>query len=460
MSDNSRMNTLPEAAPDEYPRPHALSQCRRRIGRVSAVARCVVAAGLLTLPQGCARHPNGPGHTHKLMLWHAARDTPLAYWIDRAARRLERQHRNVRVTIVATDPTSYEMKLRTAFCADALPDIFQTRGAVALTSLVQAKKLLDLSHEFARRGWRRGFRPPGLALCKVDGRHYALPVAVDGLFLWCNNRILSSLGLPAPRTLAELDSACLRLKTAGLIPVALGNSNRVAGSEWLAYLAHRVGGTPLFTPSSAQAEGQEFAAHSFVRAGGLLHRRAAEGCFGPSFASRSRAEAMGDFCSEKAAFILAGATPVAEALRAFPQLAGHVECLPFPILDGDEAHSGAVIARVNAAFAVSKNCGEPYFAMRLLRLLSSSDLGAALMRAGVISATSLPDVASVDAPLMEQAAAVFSSAGGVQRHYADCLSEQVHERHKELAHRIMTGRTSPDAAGEEMATLVRELAKK
>lgn len=420
----------------------------------------LVAAGLLASPQACQRHNHGLSHTHKLMLWHAERDTPLAYWIARAARRLERQHKDVRVMVVATDRAAFDMKLRTALCADSLPDVFQTRGGAVLASQVQARKLLDISRELTRGRWARGFRPAGLELCKVEGKCYAIPVAVDGLFLWCNRRMLSGLALTPPSTLAELRVVCQRLKAAGIVPVAMGNADRSGGSDWLACLTRRVAGTPLFVRAVAPAQGHVFAAPSFIRAGSLLSRCAAEGCFGPRFAGRSPAEAMADFCSERAAMILAGATPVAEALRAFPQLGEHVECLPFPAVEGGQGHPTAVIARVKVAFAVSKNCGEPYYALRLLRLLSSADLGVALMRAGVISGVSIPSVAAVDAPLMEQAAAVFSSAGDFQCHYSDCLSEQVHERHKRVAHRILTGQVSPAEAAEQMAGLARELAGK
>jgi len=419
---------------------------------------CIVTARILSAPQLYGPRVRWVKPTNKLMVWHANRDAPMARWIARSAGRLERQYPNVEVTIVSMDPAAFRRKLRTAICADVLPDIFQTSGGALFASRTEARKLLDLTRQLHRRGWRRSFLPPALELCKVRGQYYAVPVTLDALFLWCNTKILSSLQLAAPKTLAELRTVCERLRAAGLVPVAIGDRDRSAGSETLAYLAHRLGG-PVMCPEGNPCCGEcAFVHGSFIRACELLHGCAAQGCFGSSFAGRTRAKALADFWSGQAGMTLASAVDMARAERDAPGLAKHVQCLPFPSVSNGEGEPTAALARLEAAFAVSRSCTESYYGLRLLRMLGSADMGADLMRTGALSAVELPPALTIQSPLLEQAAALLSAARDVQCHYDGYLSDRMHECHKEVAHQLLMGQTTPTAAVERLQALSSGLA--
>jgi len=121
---------------------------------------------------------------------------------------------------------------------------------------------------------------------------------------------------------------------------------------------------------------------------------------------------------------------------------------------------GRKLARAEIVFAVSKNCAEERYAFRLLRMLTSSDIGAALMQDGRLSAVSLPETASGDCPIMNQAAQVFAQATGVQTDYGDYLSPQMHELHRRAAHRVMWGEISPVEGAQQMEALASHIAKR
>ena len=463
MCDTNHEAKPPGPKPEHSPEGARAQEYHRRMTRVAiglfCLLACIVTARILSAPKLYGPRVRWVKPTNKLMLWHANRDTPVEGWIARAARRLERLYPNVEVTIVSMARAAFLTKLRTAICADALPDIFQTRGGSLLAARADAQRLLDLTRQLHRRGWRKSFLPPALELCKVKGQYYAVPVTLDGLFLWCNTKTLSALRLTTPNTLAELRAACDGLRTAGLVPISFGNRDRSAGSELLAYWTHRLAGASVILDASGCCGACAFAHPPFVRACELLHECAAQGCFGQSFAGQTRAKALADFLAGNTGMAFANATAMARAARHAPELAEHVRCLPFPSVPGGEGEPTAVLAQLGAAFAISQNCTESYYALRFLRMLGSADMGADLMRAGSLSAVELPPALTTQSPLLEQAAAVLSTARGVQCHYEDYLSSQMHECHKEVAHRLLTGQTTPTAAANRLQALASRLGK-
>ena len=449
----------PVPAPDD----RGSREYHRRMTRVAiglfCLLACIVTARILSAPQLHGPRVRWVKPTSKLMLWHANRDTPMAEWIARMARRLERQYPEVEVTIVSMVPRAFETKLRTAICADALPDILQTPGGALLASRAHAKELLDLTRQLHHRGWRKSFLSPALELCKDRGQYYAVPVTLDAVLLWCNTKVLSSLALTCPQTLAEMRVVCKRLQAAGLVPLSIGDRDRSAGSEILAYLANRLGGQSVFPDPSQNRDGCAFTHPSFIRACELLHGCAAHGCFGPSFAVQTRAKALADFCSGQAGIALASATAMARAAHNSPELAEHVRCLSFPSVPDGGGDPAAVLARVEVAFAVSQSCTESHYALRLLRMLGSADMGADLMRAGLLSAVEMPPALAIRSPFLERAAAVLSTARDVQCHYADYLSDRMYECHKDAAHQLLTGQTTPLEAVERLQALADGLAR-
>jgi len=155
---------------------------------------------------------------------------------------------------------------------------------------------------------------------------------------------------------------------------------------------------------------------------------------------------------------LASAVDMARAERDAPGLAKHVQCLPFPSVSNGEGEPTAALARLEAAFAVSRSCTESYYGLRLLRMLGSADMGADLMRTGALSAVELPPALTIQSPLLEQAAALLSAARDVQCHYDGYLSDRMHECHKEVAHQLLMGQTTPTAAVERLQALSSGLA--
>lgn len=397
--------------------------------------------------------------TRKLMVWHAQRRAPLEPWVARMARRLERQHRDVEVTVVAVEPAAYPFKLRTAMAADALPDVFEAQGGTLLAAQAHAGRLLDLTVELRHREWQRNFLGPSLDLCEVKGSRYGVPIAVDGLFLWANAELLARHKLQPPCTIAQMRLVADRLAAAGITPIAMGNADRAEGGHWLACLSARLAGADLFAGACERRAGCEFTDAAFVHAGHSLRQIAAGQCFSPRSEKRMFRDALADFCEERAAMILSRASPLAHALRGRRDVAKHVQCLPFPRLEGGTGEATSVVARAEIVFAVSRNCAEVGYASRLLRMLTSSDIGAALMQDGRLSAVSLPEAASGDCPVMDQAAQVFAQATGVQTDYGDYLSPQMHERHRDVAHRVMWGEISPVKGAQQMEALASKLAK-
>ena len=81
-----------------------------------------------------------------------------------------------------------------------------------------------------------------LDMVKVDGKIYAVPVYVSGVFFFYNKELLQSNNLTPPRTWDELLSFIEAAKGKGLIPIGLANKTRWPGAFYLNYLVDRING--------------------------------------------------------------------------------------------------------------------------------------------------------------------------------------------------------------------------
>ncbi len=123
----------------------------------------------------------------------------------------------------------------------------------------------------------------GLAPSTFDGKHYAVPANLAGVFLYYNKQLFSDFGLEPPATWDDLLNACKTFNKGGIVPVALGNVNRWTGSFWFINLVLRSGGSEAFPNAFNRVEGASFAAPGFIEAGQRIQEAVEANCFGEGF---------------------------------------------------------------------------------------------------------------------------------------------------------------------------------
>jgi raffinose/stachyose/melibiose transport system substrate-binding protein len=72
--------------------------------------------------------------------------------------------------------------------------------------------------------WGKTLAPAATKAFEYDGKYYGVPINLDGKYLAYNTAAFEKAGISAPpATLEELLSDCGKLKSAGYVPIALGN---------------------------------------------------------------------------------------------------------------------------------------------------------------------------------------------------------------------------------------------
>ena len=111
--------------------------------------------------------------------------------------------------------------------------------------------MVDLNTALAPYGnWQSQFSHAGFAPVTFKGKIYAVPIlGSQPAMVYYNKPIFSKLHLTVPTTWAQMMSDAAKIKSAGLIPFALGNSQGWPGLIWEELLVDRLGEAPAWPAS-------------------------------------------------------------------------------------------------------------------------------------------------------------------------------------------------------------------
>lgn len=104
------------------------------------------------------------------------------------------------------------------------PDSWQGHaGQELIGTYVKARQLESLNFLYAQEKWLDVMPKALIPLISQDGKIYSVPVNIHRAnMLWYNPRILAAQNMPVPTTLDEFIADLDKLKSAGVIPLALG----------------------------------------------------------------------------------------------------------------------------------------------------------------------------------------------------------------------------------------------
>jgi len=173
-------------------------------------------------------------------------------WVTDSISAFEKAHPNVTIdrTTQAWGQVTSTLNLR--LNDPNGPDIATANnGWQSLGTLAQGGRVLNLDKYAALYGWKSEFPTSQLKQVEftADGKNmgtgsiYATPTSRSSLIgLYYNKSILDSLGIPVPKSLAEFEAACAKVKAAGKIPIAYGSQDQGSATAILFALQDLVGG--------------------------------------------------------------------------------------------------------------------------------------------------------------------------------------------------------------------------
>jgi raffinose/stachyose/melibiose transport system substrate-binding protein len=227
-----------------------------------------------------------------ITLWHiAAEGDPFRPVLQRAIDEFNAAHPDLQFEARAIPNEEFKVQLQDAIAANREPDVFQTWGGGLLQTYVDmgvVRDIPELNGEVERR-----FVPEALTFSTFDGKRYAVPANIAGIFLWYNQDLFSRHQVEMPTTWDHLIQACHAFRQQGITPVGLGNKDRWPGAFWLMYLAMRTGGSEVLINDVNQVNSAFFTHPAFIEAGRRIQEAVNAGCFERAITARTLAMPSG-----------------------------------------------------------------------------------------------------------------------------------------------------------------------
>ncbi len=384
----------------------------------------------------------------KITLWHIATEgDPFRPMLQGAIDRFNASHNDVQFDAQAIKNEDFKNQLPAAISDDTQPDVFQTWGGGLLQSFVEAgvvREIPELSGDAGKK-----FVPGALAPSTFNGKHYAVPANLAGVFLWYNEDLFKSHNIQLPATWSQFIAACRAFKAAGIIPVALGNKDKWPGGFWMDYLVSRIGGPDAFMKAFNRIPGSSFANPVFVQAGAKIQEAVKAGCFEDNPNGMNYGDTQALVGKNQVAMQLQGDWNLGGLKQVNNDLTQRsIKTLPFPVVEGGSGDPKVMVGGTGQAFAISAKAPAET-AGALIDLLSAPEFGTAVADGGFIPALVGYDQQIKDS-IARQMAKTLAETPYVQLYYDQFLPPALAQAHLDTTQQLFDQSISPEDAAKKM----------
>ncbi|MGA5300216.1 ABC transporter substrate-binding protein [Nucisporomicrobium flavum] len=306
----------------------------------------VVALGAMGL-SACSGDDGGSdsGGTVTMSFWHNATTGPgKAFW-DKTVADFQTANPKVKIKVQQVQNEDLDGKLQTALNSGSAPDIFLQRGGGKMAAMVEAGQLKDVTNDITTET-KQAVGDAALQTGQVDGKTYAVPVAILPGGFWYSKDLFQEAGVTTPpATLDDLNQAVTKLKAKGK-PIALGGKDAWPAAHWYYFFALRACSKATL---DAAAKDKTFTDPCWTKAGEDLKAFAATKPFTEGFLTTSAQQGAGSsaglVANHKASMELMGAwdpgviASLTKDTKPLPDL-GY---FPFPSVPGGQGDPAAIM---------------------------------------------------------------------------------------------------------------------
>lgn len=116
----------------------------------------------------------------------------------------------------------YPDVLKTSIASGNPPDTFFMWGGEIAAPFIIADQVADLTDVYKKFGWEDTFSPWTLDRISRDGKKYGVPYTARGMGFWYNKDNFAKWGVEVPKTFAEQEAMCAKLKEQKVYCVSIG----------------------------------------------------------------------------------------------------------------------------------------------------------------------------------------------------------------------------------------------
>ena len=317
--------------------------------------------------------PSATLQSETILWWHFTTDSTQKLVLEKAALKFTETNPSITIKITSMERDAYKSRILGALESENAPDLFQNDGDFAARNFAKSGYLQDISPSMTE-AWSSTFVPSALALYNLNGRQYGAPRSFSMIGVWYNKAHFLRAGIGTlPTTWSEFLEDVRKLKSAGIVPIALGEGDKWSGALWWEYLALRLGGQAAF--EEALSGTGAFTTDPFVQAGERLTALISVHPFQADFLNlptypdasaefgngKTAIHLMGDWESENQKVNSSNGMGIGSDLGWFP----------FPIVENGNGDSNDILGGVTG-WLVGRNA--PPSTIEFLKFLTSKEI--------------------------------------------------------------------------------------
>ncbi len=206
---------------------------------------------------------------------------------------------DIKVVLSSANNANYKQEINVRLASNSSPDIYFAWSGCYAENFADGGRALDLTPYLEENGseWYNSFITNQFGPFTFDGKIYGIHLMMDGKAFYYNQDIFDELGLSVPENWDEFMVVLKALKTAGYIPISLGNIEDWATGHYMTTLNQRV--VPEDVLAADYALEGDFSASEYITA--LEYLEELVPYFTPEFNSVTYDAGINDFLSGKAA---------------------------------------------------------------------------------------------------------------------------------------------------------------
>jgi len=284
-----------------------------------------------------------------------ATKTTITYWDKHAespereaweamVKKFNKEHPDIFVKATFYGNKPYETKIRVGYRGGNPPDVAGMYNGEDLFEFARSGLIEDLTSWVEKNKER--FVSGAFDTLKWNEKYWAIPLeAVLGNLIWYNVDLLKNFGIDANKldTWSDFLTACEKLKQAGVMPIAFGNSELWNGEHWVGHFLTRT----LGPEKLAQLYGGEISWNNpaVIKAFELYQELGKKGYFTKQAVSLSYAHAYSLFLQGKAGFFQTGGW-FAQFLTGETKPDFNVDYILFPKIEGFPSEQNDIVMLV------------------------------------------------------------------------------------------------------------------
>ncbi|MDR1711789.1 MAG: extracellular solute-binding protein [Propionibacteriaceae bacterium] len=338
---------------------------------IATAASLTACSGPAATTSGGATEGGDAATEVHMVLWNnEAGEAQKSWWVE-SAKLFGEAHPGVTIDVQTVQNEDYDGKLQNAMNAGDSPDIFLTRGGGKMYDQVKAGQVMDMN-PYITDELRTLIKPGYFEAMSYDGGLYAMPLSVVPTGIFYSKDLFAQAGITSePTTLAELNEAVVKLKAAGITPIAVGGKDAWPAAYWYYMFVYRE--CPIATLQES-FKTYSFEDACFIKAGEDLIEFRDTKPFQEGFLTTSAQQGAGSsaglLANHKAAMEFMGAwePAILQGLTADGQPMADLGAFPLPSVEGA---GGSQTAQMGGASGYSCYVDAPKECVDFLAFIAS-----------------------------------------------------------------------------------------